>query len=177
LMVPGILGAISLLLALFSLSALPVNLVALLFVVLGAVMVVAEFFIVSHGLLSVGGVAFLAFGGVFLIDRTPEVPVGVSPAVVAVVCGGALVLTLLLAWLVVGDRSRHVHTGTEGLLGAKGKVTRAVPGGIQEGQVFVQGERWVACSEVPLGQDTRVVVEAVEDMVLTVRARDSKLDI
>ena len=80
-----LLGGCALLLALFSLSALPVNAVAVLIVVLGAGLIISDLFIPAHGLLSLGGVAFLVFGGIFLIDKSPEVPVGVSPvAVVAV---------------------------------------------------------------------------------------------
>ena len=174
LIAPGALGAICLLLALFSLGSLPVNVLALLFVFIGAGLLVADFFISSYGLLSVGGVASMAFGGLFLIRKTPEVPVGVSPAAVGVVAGITLVIALIIGWLILRDRDRRVYTGEGGLVGAKGKVIRDTGGGADEsGRVFVQGERWTARSDVPLAKDTRVVVRRVDGMVLDVAPVES----
>ena len=129
LILPGVLGGCALLLALFSLSALPVNGVAMLFVILGAGLMLSDLFIPSHGLLSLGGVAFAVFGGVFLIDKSPEVPVGVSPVAVVGVAVLAGLVSFGLAWLLVGDRKRKVHTASEGMVGQRGSVLREIPGG------------------------------------------------
>lgn len=175
LFVPGILGSIALMLALFSLNALPVNLVALLFVLLGSGLVVGDFFVPSYGLMTVGGVASLAFGGLFLVEETPEVPVGVEPVVVAVVALLALLLGLIIGWLVLRDRERKVYTGVEGILGARGHVTRAIPGGDEIcGQVFVQGERWQSWSAAPLAKGTKIVVRAIDGMQLEVEAASGR---
>ena len=175
LFVPGIFGAIALLLALFSLNALPVNLVALLFVLIGTGLVIADFFVPSYGLMTVGGVASLAFGGLFLVEETPEVPVGVEPAVVGVVALLALLLGLLIGWLVLRDRERKVHTGGEGIVGARGRVTRDIPGGDDVyGQVFVQSERWQAWSTVPLAKGQKVVVRQIDGMLLEVSPTSGK---
>lgn len=172
---PAVLGAVCLMLALFSLGSLPVNAVALLFVFIGAAMIVTDLFISSYGLLSTGGVASIAFGGLFLIRKTPEVPVGVSPVVVAIVTGITLVIALILGWLILRDRERRVHTGEGGLVGAKGKVTRDIVGGRDDsGQVFVQGERWAAWAEAPMPAGTRIVVRDVDGMVVEVAPVDSK---
>lgn len=174
LIAPGVLGAVCLLLALFSLGSLPVNVIALVFVFIGAGLLIADFFISSYGLLSVGGVASMAFGGLFLIHKTPEVPVGVSPVVVAIVTGITLVIALIVGWVILRDRDRRVHTGEGGLVGARGKVTRDIAGGDDEGgQVFVQSERWAAQAEHPLGRGTRIVVRSVDGMVLVVAPVDS----
>jgi membrane-bound serine protease (ClpP class) len=170
LILPGVLGGCALLLALFSLSALPVNLVAVLFVVLGAGLILSDLFIPSHGLLSLGGVSFLAFGGIFLIDTSPEVPVGVSPAAVVGVCLIAGLVSALLAWLLVGDRKRKVHTASEGIVGQRGKVLKDIPGGGRdEGQILVVGERWKARSTNAIPAGNHVVVLAIEGLVLNVQ--------
>jgi membrane-bound serine protease (ClpP class) len=169
LIAPGAIGAVCLLLALFSLGSLPVNAIALIFVLIGAGLIVTDFFISSYGLLTIGGVASLAFGGLFLVRETPEVPVGVSPVVVAVVTGVTLVIALIIGWVILRDRERRVYTGQGGLVGAKGKVLRAIAGGIDEsGQVFVQSERWSARSAVPIDVGARIVVRSVDGMVLEV---------
>jgi membrane-bound serine protease (ClpP class) len=174
LIAPGAIGAVCLLLALFSLGSLPVNVLALLFVFIGGGLLIADFFISSYGLLSIGGVASMAFGGLFLVRKTPEVPVGVSPTVVAIVTGITLVVALIVGWVILRDRERPVHTGEGGLVAARGKVTREIPGGADEsGQVFVQGERWAARADSPLGAGTRVVVRRVDGMVLDVAPLES----
>jgi len=173
LVAPGVLGAVCLLLALFSMSALPINAVALLFVFIGAAMLVTDLFVSSYGLLSVGGVASMAFGGLFLVRKTPEVPVGVSPVVVVIIAVVALAIALIVGWLILRDRERKVYTGEGGLVGARGKVTRDIPGGDDEsGQVFVQSERWAARAEEPVSIGTRIVVRSVDGMVLEVDPAD-----
>ena len=174
LILPGVLGGCALLLALFSLSALPVNLVAVLFVVLGAGLILSDLFIPSHGLLSLGGVSFLAFGGIFLIDKSPEVPVGVSPIAVVGVCLIAALVSFALAWLLVADRKRKVHTANEGIVGQRGKVLRDIPGGGRdEGQILVVGERWKARSQNGIPAGNHVVVLGIDGLVLDVEI-DSK---
>lgn len=169
LILPGVLGGCALLLALFSLSALPVNGVAVLFVVLGAGLMLSDLFIPSHGLLSLGGVAFVAFGGVFLIDKSPEVPVGVSPVAVIGVAVLAGIVSLGLAWLLVGDRKRKVHTASEGILGQRGSVLKEIPGGgVGEGWILVVGERWKARSAKGIPPGSSVTVLAIDGLVLDV---------
>jgi len=169
LFLPGIAGAVCLMLGLFSLSALPVNAVAFLFVLVGAALVIADLFIPTHGLMTVGGVAALAFGGLFLIDKTPEVPIGVSPIAVAIVAAAALAVGLLIGWLLLKDRHRKVYTGDKGILGTRGRVTGAIGGGQDAtGWVFVQSERWQAWSVSPIEPGTRVVVRSKDGMTLEV---------
>jgi len=169
LILPGVLGGCALLLALFSLSALPVNGVAVLFVVLGAGLMVSDLFIPSHGLLSLGGVAFVVFGGVFLIDKSPEVPVGVSPIAVVGVAVFAGLVSFGLAWLLVGDRKRKVHTAAEGMVGQRGAVLRDIPGGgVGQGQILVVGERWKARSASGIPAGSSVTVLAIDGLVLDV---------
>ena len=177
LVLPGVLGGCALLLALFSLSALPVNAVAVLIVVLGAGLIISDLFIPSYGLLSLGGVAFLVFGGIFLIDKSPEVPVGVSPVAVVAVSIFTGLLSAGLAWLLVGDRKRKVYTAGEGIIGAEGKVLKGIPGGAHNpGRVLVLGERWkaVASSPIPAGQMVRVC--AIDGLKLEVEALSQSND-
>jgi membrane-bound serine protease (ClpP class) len=148
--IPGTVGAIALLLALFALQLLPVNYAALALILLGFALLAAELVVPAFGVLGVGGiVAFLA-GGLLLFDR--EVPgmdvplpllLGMSLAVAAaVVLGGGLAL-----------RTRRVPrvSGRAHMLGAIGRVLQ-VQG--DEAWAEVHGERW----RVDAGQDTRSLV-------------------
>jgi len=167
---PGVIGAIALLLAAFGLSAIPVNALALVFVVIGFGCLFAEVYFPSYGLLTLGGSVSLAFGGLFLVKKSPEFNVGVSVEVIAVVVVVSLICVGLVAWLVWRGHTRQVMGGSEGMIGAQGRVTSAIPGGLEPGQVFVHSERWsaIASSVLPVG--TRIEVLAVRGLQLEVRA-------
>jgi membrane-bound serine protease (ClpP class) len=169
LIIPGATGIVALLLAAFSLSAIPVNALALIFVVLGFSMLVAEIYVPSHGLLTVGGIASLSFGGLFLVRTGPEFTVGVDPAAVGLVVLMVLALALLIGWLVLRAHKAPVHGGHEGMRGERGEVRRAIPGGAARGRVFVHSEIWDARADAPLTEGVQVEVLAVEGMVLLVR--------
>lgn len=163
-LVPGIVGAISLLLAAYALQLLPVNYVGLALVLLGIGLIVAETFVPSFGILGMGGIVALAVGGVILMDT--DVPgFGVSHyliGTISVVAGGALLATLLLANRV---RKKPVVTGREQLLGA---VAIAVEDFESAGHVRLFGERWNATAATPVraGQSVRVI--AIDGLTLRV---------
>ena len=167
---PGVIGAIALLLAAFGLSAIPVNALALVFVLIGFGCLFAEVYFPSYGLLTLGGSVSLAFGGLFLVKKSPEFNVGVSPEVIVMVIVISLICVGLVAWLVWRGHTRQVMGGSEGMVGVQGKVTAEIPGGVEPGQVFVHSELWRAVAAVPLAVGTRIEVLTVEGLQLEVRA-------
>lgn len=165
-LVPGIVGAISLLLAAYALQMLPVNYVGLALVLLGIALIVAETFVPSFGALGLGGIAALAFGSIMLLDT--DVPgFEVSRTLIgsiAVVAGGALLATLMFALRV---RRRPVTTGHEAMLG---RTAVAIEGFDTAGRVRLGGEIWNAVSHTPVVAGQRVRVVAIDGLKLTVIA-------
>jgi membrane-bound serine protease (ClpP class) len=170
-MVPGVVGTISLLLALYALGTLPVNYAALALLGLGLLLVALEPVIASHGVLALGGAAAFALGSLLLVNvpesasflRVSPVAIGATTAVICALCVGALGALLT-------GRRRPVSTGREALMGATGFArTDIVPG--QEGMVAVKGERWraVPATATAIGAGTHVVVESLDGLVLGVR--------
>jgi membrane-bound serine protease (ClpP class) len=162
----GIGGAIALLLAFYSFQVLPVNLVGVALVVLAMILLVAEIFIQSHGVLGIGGVAALIAGGLLLFeDSAPYF--GVSWPVLAVVAIVALVFFFFVIRAIRRARHRPLAVGTEELVGATGVVVSTLD---PVGQVRLRGERWKARTEEGvLHKDERIEVVRTEGLTLVVR--------
>jgi membrane-bound serine protease (ClpP class) len=164
---PGSLGAVSLILALFGLAQLPVSIAGLLLILLAFGLFVAEAFIVSHGALAVGGVVSLVFGGLLLFNTNNDAFEISVPIVVftAAMLGGFFVFVASKA---VEARHGRVHTGREQLVGERAVVRSPLD---PVGHVFVQGALWRAVArdseQVEVGDE--VVVEEVDGLTLTVR--------
>ena len=161
---PGALGAVSLILALFGLSALPTNWAGAVLIVFAAVLFVIDAHVMSHGALTVAGMISLVIGGLLLFHNAPSryhvsLPLLVS---VAVVLGGFWAFALSKA---VQVRRRPVAVGVQELVGAPAEVR-------QDGYVAVRGELWRARSVdgTPLRPGDRVRVEKVDGLVLGVRS-------
>src|SRR5208282_267816 len=150
---PGVAGAICILLALASFEVLPINIAALLLVFLGVMMLASEAFVTSYGVMGLGGVAALVLGSLFLID-TSQTNLEVSRGIIA---GGAIGLSAIIlgvGYVVARDRRRAAYTGREGLIGEIGEVREAIAPGTP-GRVFIHGEIWRAVSDQPIGAGAR----------------------
>ncbi|MEO0115365.1 MAG: nodulation protein NfeD, partial [candidate division WOR-3 bacterium] len=162
---PGVIGGISLLLALYSLQMLPVNYAGLGLIILGIIMFILEIKITSYGLLTIGGIASLLFGSLLLFES--PLPF-FRPSMVLLVV--AVVVTALFFILIVGlgikAHLRRPTTGKEGLIGEIGVAQDNLnPLGV----IMVQGELWSAESvsgEVKKGEKVKVL--QVEGMTLKV---------
>ena len=170
--VPGVLGVAALILAAFGIGALPVNAFAVLLIVLGFGLLVTEIYVPSFGVLTAGGVVSVAVGGWFLVERSAEVPVGVSPVAIAAVCSVILVVAAIIGWMFLHDRARQVLGGKEGMVGEVGPILIAVPGGHEPGRVLVHGERWAAVSDTPLAVGVRVRVVSVDGLTVRVEPHE-----
>lgn len=162
--VPGVVGAICLILALFAFQSLPVNYAGLALLLLGLGLLAAEFFLPSFGVLGVGGIAAFVFGGVLLFDRDAS-GVGISPALLigfAVVSACFLVVVLGIA---VRARRRPVVSGQEELIGLEGELIEVDD---LAGYAQVHGERWRVTSDLALAPGQRIRVTAVHGLTLHV---------
>lgn len=169
---PGVVGGISLLLALYAFSVLPVNLAGLALILFGIALFVAEVKVVSHGILAVGGAVALVAGSLLLFSGSGEE--AIYRVDLSVIVPG-LVLTLaivgFLTWKTLELRMRRPSTGLEGLVGETARVVEefAGPG---RGRVLVHGEYWEADGPVDLAPGEEVRVAGVEEMRLRVERRD-----
>jgi membrane-bound serine protease (ClpP class) len=164
---PGVIGGISLLLALFAFSVLPIDYAGLALILLGIALMVAEAFAPSFGILGLGGVVAFAIGSVILF-RTDAPGFGLPiPVVVAssVVTGGLLVLVLAM---LLRSRRKAVITGKEGLIGSAGEVV-AWTG--RDGRVRVLGEVWLAQANEVLQPGDHIEVSGREGLLLTVERK------
>jgi membrane-bound serine protease (ClpP class) len=170
---PGVIGGISLILALYAMHTLPINYAAALLLVFGIILFILEIKITSHGMLAIGGVISLFLGSMMLIRTDEEWDItGISLGVII-----PAVITTALFFLVIiamGIRAQRLKTttGIEGMQGQTGVTITALN---PLGDVMVHGEIWNARSAtgqpIPVGQKIRVVslhnftvvVEAVEN--------------
>ncbi|MCW5746648.1 MAG: nodulation protein NfeD [Alphaproteobacteria bacterium] len=161
---PGTIGAISLLVGLYALAALPVNFAGLGLIVLGVALMVAEAFTPSLGALGIGGAVSFVLGAAILIDTDlPQFEIA-WPVVGGIAVSG-VAFTLLVGRLAVGAWRRPVVTGREQLVGGGGEVLdwRAA-----SGHVLIHGERWQAVSASTLAPGQRIRVTALDGLTLRV---------
>ena len=161
---PGVAGAICLVVALFALHMLPVNYAGLALILLGLAFFVAEAFVPSYGTLSAGGIIAFAIGAVMLIDS--DVPgFGVPRSLIAALAVVTAVFVVLVSGVALKARRRPVVSGSEELIGSVGVVQDDIE---REGWARIHSEQWRVVSAVPLkrGQTVRVVTR--DGLVLTV---------
>lgn len=162
---PGIVGAISLILAFYSLQTLPINYAGVLLILLGIVLFILEIKVVSYGLLSLGGIASMVLGGLMLVKTdVPFLKVSLSVIIPTVVTFGGLFLAV--TWLAVKSHRRRPVTGVESMVGTIAVAkTELAP----HGKVLLQGELWDAVSEEPIREGEEVEVKTVSGLTLTVQ--------
>lgn len=157
---PGVIGGISLILAFFAFQTLPVNYAGVLLILFAIVLFIAEIKIVSHGLLTLGGMIAMVLGSLLLFQSSePYLRVSIGVILVTV-----LMTTIFFAFVVAkavkAHRQRPV-TGREGLVGEVGIADTEI---MPEGKVLVRGEYWNAASSERIMKGDKVVVTAVEGM-------------
>ncbi|WHZ18155.1 MAG: putative serine protease [Rhodanobacteraceae bacterium] len=162
---PGVVGAICLLLALYAFQLLPVNFAGLGLILLGVVLIVSEAFVPAYGVLGTGGVISFVIGSVILM-HTGVPGYGIAlPVVVGVAIAAAGILAGIV-WMAMRSRSRPVVSGREEMVGARAEVVADFEG---LGAVHVHGERWQARSDVALKRGQNVIVTGLHGLVLEVR--------
>ncbi len=152
---PGVVGALSLLLGLYALQLLAVNFAGLALMALGVGLIIAEFFMPAFGSLGVGGLAAFVIGSIMQFDNQASGGEVALPVIAGIAISGALVIAII-AWLAARARRRPVATGAEAMIGALVEAT-----GDCRDQCVVRygGELWNARTSSPLraGQQARIV--------------------
>ena len=146
--IPGVVGIVAILLAVFALNLLPVRFAAVALLLGAFVLFGLEAKFATHGVLGIGGIICMVFGALFLVDGPiPEMRVSLLTALAVSIPFG--VIAIFLMTLVLRARKHHVTTGSEGMVG---EIGVARPGG----KVFVHGELWNAVGDVEPGMKVRV---------------------
>lgn len=161
---PGVLGAVCLLLALYAFQVLPISYAGLGLILLGIALMTAEAFAPSFGILGLGGIAAFVIGSVMLMDtELPGYQIAM-PMIAGFAVFSAALLVIALG-LIVKSRRRASVTGVEHLLGQRAVVEML---GEEGAYVRLDGELWHAQCSVPLNPEDEVVVDAVDGVVLKV---------
>ncbi len=166
---PGVVGAICLVLALFAFQVLPVNYAGLALIALGIAFMVGEAFVTSFGALGIGGVIAFVAGSIILFD-TDMPGFGISPWIIASVAITSAAFFIGVAWLALRARQRPVTSGAEEMIGTRGIVLAS---GADALRVEVRGEDWAAIGPSALKAGDRVRVVARDGLTLTVEADHS----
>ncbi len=159
---PGVVGSICVLVAMYAFHMLPVNFAGLALILLGIGFMVAEAFFPSFGSLGVGGVVAFAVGSVILIDS--DVPEFEIPgALIAGVTAASAAFLIFVVGMLLRARRRPVVSGREELVGAEGEALEDLQG---EGWARVHGERWRVRCAMPLRAGERLRVTAIHGLIL-----------
>ncbi|HTV65751.1 MAG TPA: nodulation protein NfeD [Bryocella sp.] len=165
--VPGVVGVIFILLALFALNLLPTRYAAFTLIIAAFVLFVLEAKFATHGVLGLGGVALLTLGGLLLVDGPiPQMRVNIWTALGVSIPLGAI--TVFLMSIALRARRNKVVTGQQGLVGAIGEARTDID---PEGKVFVLGELWNAHARSRVGMGDPIVVRKVEGLELEVEKK------
>jgi membrane-bound serine protease (ClpP class) len=162
---PGVLGGISLLLAIFSFQILPINYVGLILILLAIGLFILEIKVQSYGILSVGGIVAMVIGSIMLIEAPiPELRPSLK-FIIPVAVGLSLIFIFLIV-IVIRAHARKIFTGQEGLVGEVGLAQSDLT---PSGKVFVHGELWNAEADQNIPKGTEVkVVEVLQNLKIKV---------
>lgn len=161
---PGVVGAICLLLALFAFQVLPVNYAGLGLILLGVILLIAEAFVPSFGALGIGGIVAFVFGSIILLDT--DVPgFRISRSFIAGIGVAASAALLALMVLLLRSRRRPVVSGRESMLG---QVAVATTDFVRDGTVMVRGELWNATAPGAVRKGERVRINRIDGLTLDV---------
>jgi len=162
--VPGIAGAICLLLALFALHLLPINYAGAALIILGILLMLAEAFAPSFGALGIGGIIAFVFGSILLIDTdAPGFELNIF-VIIGVTLASAFVFTVVVAMAMKAWR-RPVVSGSEGIVGAEATALENFTG---EGRVRLKGESWKARTSASLRQGDQAKVTDIDGLTVSV---------
>jgi len=161
---PGIIGGISLILAFFAFQTLPVNYAGVLLILFAVILFIAEIKVVSHGILTMGGVVSLVLGSIMLFE-SPDPALRVSWDVLVPAVAIVSLFFIAVISIAVRAQMRKVLTGGEGMIGAAGEAASEV---FERGKVIIRGEYWDACSKMPIAKGRPVKVVRVNGLKIEV---------
>ncbi len=167
---PGVVGAICILVALYAFQVLPVNYAGLALILLGIFLMIGEVFMPSFGALGIGGLVAFVVGSIILMDT--DVPgFGIARGLVGSIAllGGSVVMAII--WFAVKARRQPIVSGREDMIGAPALALADFQG---RGQVRAHGELWTAESSTPVRQGQALRITDMHGLILTVEPQESK---
>ena len=165
LILPGVVGSVSLVLALYAMQTLPINYAGLLLIILGVVLLIAEVNVMSYGLLAMSGAISIFLGSIMLID-SDDPAMQISKMILYPTLGMTFLFSIGSIYLAKKAHQLVTTTGMEGLLGEVGVVKETLN---LEGRVLIHGEMWMAESDTVISVGERVSVEVVKGLKIKVR--------
>lgn len=166
---PGTIGAISLLLALYAFQLLPINYAGMALILLGIALMVGEAFEPSFGMLGIGGTVAFVIGSIILMD-TDAPGFGIDLSIIITFAVISVLVFVVVVSLALKSRARPVVSGIEELVGAEAVVVDDFD---RQGSVTVHSEHWRALTQTPLKKDQIVKVTGVKKLTLTVEPVNS----
>jgi len=171
-LVPGTIGAICLLLALYSFQLLPINYAGMALILLGVALMIGEAFQPSFGMLGIGGVIAFVIGSIILIDT--EAPgYGIDLSIIFTFAVSSVLMFVFVVGMAIKSRRRPVVSGAEQMLGAEGTVLHDFD---QKGEVFVHSESWTAQSHTPLHKGQQIRVTGMHGLTLDVEPMGTSVE-
>jgi membrane-bound serine protease (ClpP class) len=161
---PGVIGGISLIMAFFAMQTLPVNYAGVALILFSIILFVAEIKVISHGILTVGGIVSLAIGSLMLF-QAPDSSLRVSWSVLIPAVSITSLFFIAVIAIAVKAQLRPRQGGQEGMRGEEGLAITDVHA---EGKVLIHGEHWNAISDVPVTRGARIRVIRVEQLKVRV---------
>jgi membrane-bound serine protease (ClpP class) len=165
---PGVIGAIALILSLYMATVLPVNVAGLALISLAVLLFIVDLFAPTHGVLTFGGIAAFLLGALMLFDRNePTFRLSLAYIIPATLVTAGFFMFVVGA----GLRAQYlpVRVGRETLLGRTVPALSRIDAG--QGKVFVEGEYWNAVSETPVEAGQEVIIVGITGLTLTVKPK------
>jgi len=161
---PGVIGGIALIMAFFAMQTLPVNYAGIALILFAIILFIAEIKVISHGILTVGGIVSLVIGSLMLF-QTPDASIGISWSVLipAVTVTSLFFITVIA--IAVKAQLRKPQGGKEGMVGEEGRAMTDI---FTEGQVLIHGEYWSAFSDTAIAKGARIRVIQIENLIVKV---------
>jgi len=157
---PGVIGGISLIMAFFAMQTLPVNYAGIALILFAIILFIAEIKVVSHGILTVGGIVSLVVGSLMLF-QAPDPSLRVSWGVLIPAVTITSLFFIAVIAIAVKAQLRPRQGGQEGMRGEEGIAITDIH---EEGKVLIHGEHWNAISDVPVTQGSKIRVIRVEHL-------------
>lgn len=164
LILPGVIGGVSLILALYSFQTLPVNYAGFMLILLAVVFFLLEIWITSYGLLSLAGIISLGLGSLMLFP-SPEPALSLSMYVFVPTIAGVSLVFIAISYMAAKSQFTPIKTGMSGMMGEEGIAATDID---HEGQVHIRGEFWNAISKEPIKAKEKVRVVGTKQLQLVV---------
>lgn len=162
--VPGTIGAIALVLALYAFQLLPINYAGMALILLGVGLMIGEAFEPSFGILGIGGTVAFVFGSIILMD-TDAPGFGIDLSVIITFAVISALILIAVVHLALKSYRQPIVSGIQELVGAEARVVDDFD---HQGHVIIHGEHWQAISQTPLKKNQTVKVTGLKNLTLTV---------